>query len=81
MEPVKMAKKSGGGRFRHRSKTPGTSNNYNTIHHESNGLIEKTGSRTNRPDFNTGHNMSTVGADSAIFSTNSNRKFISRKGS
>ena len=77
-----MVKKTGGGRFRHRSKTPGTSNNYNTInHYASNGLIEKTGSRTNRPDFNTGHNISTVGADSAIFSTNSNRKFISRKGS
>jgi hypothetical protein len=70
-------KKGGAGRFRQRSKTP----TYNTINHESNGLIGKFGSRTNRPNFNTGHNVSTVGADSAIFSASSNRKFVSRRGS
>jgi hypothetical protein len=30
---------------------PSGTNNYNTINHKSNGLIEKTGIRTNRPDF------------------------------
>ena len=76
-----MTKKVGGGRFRQRSKTPGT-NTYNTIRiQDPSGLIDKTGSRTNRPKFDTGHNISTVGGDSAIFSASSNRKFISRKGS
>ena len=78
---MKQVKKAGGGRFRQRSKTPG-SIPYNTINQESSsGLIDKTGSRTNRPKFDTGHNMSTVGGDSGIFSASSNRKWMKRKGS